>query len=86
MALNELILISFLKSYFFMFIHETVSFWSIVVLGCTGKLAEYTLWSRMTYLTYAWELDTTHAVAIVNGCKGIKAQKPIFKKPVIIGG
>jgi hypothetical protein len=40
----------------------------------------------MTYLTYAWELDTTHAAAIVNGCKGIKAQKPIFKKPVIISG
>jgi hypothetical protein len=77
MALYDLILIiGRLKSCLFMFVHETVSFWFIVVLGWAGKLAEYALWSRMTYLTVDWKLDTTHAAAIVNGCKGVETIMP----------
>ncbi|XP_059428691.1 protein NRT1/ PTR FAMILY 5.5-like [Corylus avellana] len=67
--------LSRLKSYLFVFIQGKVSFWSIVVLGWAGRLAEYALWSRMTYLTELG-LDTTHAAAIVNVCTGVETIMP----------
>ncbi|XP_059428693.1 protein NRT1/ PTR FAMILY 5.5-like [Corylus avellana] len=47
------------------------------VLEWAGRLAEYALWSRMTYLTDVWGLDTTHAAVIVNVCKGVETLMPI---------
>ena len=60
-----------------MFIHEALSLWFIVVLEWAGRLAEYALWLRMTYLTDFLGLKTIHAAAIVNGCKGAETIMPI---------
>jgi hypothetical protein len=71
--------LSHLRSYLFIyrFIFEALSSWSIAVLELAARLAEYSLWSRMAYLTDFLGLDTSHAAAILNACKGVETLMPI---------
>jgi hypothetical protein len=67
-----------LGSYLFIYryVFEAFRFSSIPVLKWAGGLAKLALWERMTYLTDVWGLDTTHAAAIVNMCKGVETIMP----------
>lgn len=63
--------------FIYRFIIEALSSLPVAVLELAGRLAEYSLWSRMAYLTEFSGLDTSHAAAILNACKGVETLMPI---------